>query len=175
MRRPLPRTLLVALFLVFATSLASAQEQLASLTVGTEVFQSAALTPAVLFPATPVANTAEAAVSPLTNFRPSFDMRRPALLPAMYVATAALQALDAHSTLTALKGGAREANPMMAGVAHNKGALLAVKAGVAASTIYLAENMWKRNRVGAIVMMAVVNSVNAVVVAHNYKVASTPR
>jgi hypothetical protein len=35
--------------------------------------------------------------------------------------------------------------------------------------------MWRRNPVGAIALMAVINGVNAVVVAHNYKVANSLR
>jgi hypothetical protein len=44
-----------------------------------------------------------------------------------------------------------------------------VKAGVAASTIVLADKMARGNRVGAIVLMAALNSAYAVVVAHNYR------
>jgi hypothetical protein len=109
--------------------------------------------------------------------RPSsgFDTGRPAILPALYVSVAALQALDAHSTMTAIGRGGREANPFMRGVAGNRAALLAVKAGVAGSTIFLAEKMWKRNRVAAIAMMAIVNAIDVVVVAHNYRVAQSLR
>jgi hypothetical protein len=54
--------------------------------------------------------------------------------------------------------------------------MMAVKAGVAASTILLAEKMWKRgNRTGAIATMLIVNGVTAAVVANNYKVASNLR
>jgi O-antigen ligase len=64
----------------------------------------------------------------------------------------------------------------MKGVVGNRGAMMAVKAGVAASTIFLAEKMWKRgNRAGAIATMLIVNGVTAAVVANNYKVASTLR
>ena len=50
----------------------------------------------------------------------------------------------------------------MQGVVQNKGAMMAVKAGVAAGTIFLAERMWKRgNRVGAIATMLVANGVTA--------------
>ncbi len=100
-------------------------------------------------------------------------MKRPMLLPAMYAAQVALQALDAHSTYAAINRGGVEANPLMKGVVQNKGAMMAVKAGVAASTIWIAERMWKRgNRVGAIATMLIANGVTAAVVANNYKVAS---
>ena len=142
----------------------------------------------VLFPVTPmtVAPVVTAAEAPVaaaiaqdrTFNRESFSggVRRPSLLPALYASQVALQALDAHSTYKAINRGAHEANPLMKGVVGNKGAMMAVKAGVAASTIFLAERMWKRgNRVGAIATMLVVNSVTAAVVANNYRVASTLR
>jgi len=103
------------------------------------------------------------------------DSRRPAVLPPLYASAIVLQALDAHSTMSAIRNGAHEANPFMQGVAKNNGAMLAVKAGVAASTIYFAEKMWKRNRVGAIAMMVALNTIDALVVVHNYGVASRLR
>lgn len=139
----------------------------------------------VLFPVAPMAPVAIAAVAAPTAAaeaqtasisRSDFGARskRPSLLPAMYAAQAALQALDAHSTYAAINRGAVEANPLMKGVVGNKGVMMAVKAGVAASTILLAEKMWKRgNRVGAIATMLIANGVTAAVVANNYKVASS--
>ena len=144
----------------------------------------------VLFPVTPVApapvalaTAADAAATAdgeqtASISRSDFAARtkRPMLLPAMYAAQAALQALDAHSTYAAINRGGVEANPLMKGVVRNKGAMMAVKAGVAASTIWLAERMWKRgNRVGAIATMLIANGVTAAVVANNYKVASSLR
>lgn len=94
---------------------------------------------------------------------------RGALVP-LYVSFAALQALDVHSTLTALgRPGTREANPLMAGVVDRPAAFMAVKAGAGAGIIYLAEKLRKRSRAGAMVMMAALNSVYAAVVAHNYR------
>lgn len=142
----------------------------------------------VLFPVVPVvpapvAVAAEEAPAEAEPQGPTFVRaslgsldRRPLLLPAMYAAQVALQALDAHSTYSAINKGAHEANPLMKGVVGNKGAMMAVKAGVAASTIFLAEKMWKRgNRAGAIATMLIVNGVTAAVVANNYKVASSLR
>jgi uncharacterized protein DUF5658 len=97
---------------------------------------------------------------------------RPAPLPALYVGQCVLQAMDVHSTFEAVSLGAHEANPVMKGIAGNKGAMVAVKAAVAASTILMSEHLWKRgNRKAAIVSMIVVNSVTAMVVAHNYRVS----
>lgn len=153
-----------------------------------ELLTSNVLANAVLFPAAPVAPAADATPArvsvaaeqgPAVNAviaRPDFSPRRPSLLPALYIGQIALQALDAHSTFTALDRGGVEANPLMKGVAGNRGAMLAVKAGAAAGTIWAAEHLWRRgNRAGAIALMVVANGVTAAVVAHNYKVASALR
>ena len=112
-------------------------------------------------------------VMPATLF--AQDAPRPAasasVLVPLYVSFAALQALDVHSTTRALGRGGVEANPLMRGVADQPAALMAVKAGGAATTIYLAHKVSKRSRVGAIVVMAAVNSAYAMVVAHNYRAA----
>lgn len=156
-----------------------------------ELMVASAFADTVLFPVTPIAPApvalaadavatsakAEAEQAPTFN-RSTVDGRakRPMMLPALYVAQAALQALDAHSTSSALSRGGVEANPLMKGVVGNKGAMMAVKIGAAASTIWIAERMWKRgNRAGAIATMLIVNGLTAAVVANNYKVASSLR
>jgi len=183
MRRSLPRLFAIALvvfsLVVLASANGSAQELVASNVINTATVLPAAMTSTVLFPA-PATMTAKAAevsapVPSMTQASRFGDTRRPAALPALYASTALLQVLDAHSTMTAIDAGAHEANPLMKGVATNKGAMLAVKAGVAGATIYMAERMWKRNPVGAVAMMALVNGVNAFVVAHNYRVARSLR
>ena len=93
---------------------------------------------------------------------------RGVLVP-LYVGFASLQMLDAHSTVRALRAGAVETNPLMQGLADKPAALFALKAGVAVSTIALAEKVRGRSRVGAIVLMAALNSAYATVVAHNYR------
>ena len=98
------------------------------------------------------------------------------VLSALYASQIALQVLDAHSTYSAIDRGGVEVNPLMKNVVGNKGTMLAVKAGVAASVIVLAERMWKRgSRTGAVVVMLIANGVTAAVVASNYKVASSLR
>jgi Domain of unknown function (DUF5658) len=94
---------------------------------------------------------------------------RGVLVP-LYASFAALQALDAHSTLRALDAGATEVNPLLGGIAQKPAALLALKAGVAASTIYLVEKVRLKSRGAAIALMAALNSVYATIVAHNYRV-----
>jgi hypothetical protein len=104
---------------------------------------------------------------------PKPEATRPLVLPALYVMQGALQALDVRSTFTAISLGAHEANPAMQPFARNAGAMLAVKAGVAAGTIWMSEKMWRNgNRAGAIVSMVVANSISAVVVAHNYRLVN---
>ena len=181
MSRTLPRLASAALISFVCLSnavMASAQEQLASNTImlPAELVPDA-VSRAALLPATPPSASAEApSLFVVKTGEAEFSGgRRPALLPALYAATVALQALDAHSTMTGLRRGAVEANPLMSGAAGNPTALLAVKAGAAAGTIYFAEKLWKRNRVAAIVLMAAVNGVTAAVVAHNYKVAARLR
>lgn len=102
------------------------------------------------------------------------EMRRSgpdAMMTSLYVSTAAMQALDVHSTLKAFSTGAVEANPLMTGVTKNPAAFIALKAGVAASTIMAARQMAKHNKVAAVVTLVAVNSVYAMVINHNYKVA----
>ena len=95
--------------------------------------------------------------------------RRPAALPAMYASLGVLQALDVYSTRRAVNAGATELNPVMRPSAKNAGAMLAVKALSTAGSIYFTERAWKKNRKGAVVLMAVVNGVTAAVVANNMK------
>jgi Domain of unknown function (DUF5658) len=93
---------------------------------------------------------------------------RPASLPAMYATLGVLQVLDVYSTRRSLKNGGTELNPAMKG---NSGAMLAVKALSTAGSIFFAERAWKKNRKGAVILMAVVNGVTAAVVANNMKAA----
>jgi Domain of unknown function (DUF5658) len=112
----------------------------------------------------PATATAETALPPAPAATRS---SRGALIP-LYASFAALQALDAHSTSRAVHRGAVEQNPMLRSIADNPAALFAVKAGVAASTIVLADKVRSRSRVGAIALMAGLNSLYATIVVHNY-------
>ncbi|MGC4082574.1 MAG: DUF5658 family protein [Vicinamibacterales bacterium] len=108
--------------------------------------------------------------------RSTFKYGRPSMLPALYATSAALQGYDAYSTLTALKSGGVEANPLMKSVVKNPAVFVALKAGVATTSILAAEKMWKRgNRMGAIGVMVASNVMMGVVAAHNSKVLSTLR
>jgi hypothetical protein len=94
---------------------------------------------------------------------------RPKALPTMYATLGLLQALDIYSTRNAIDAGGRELNPAMRKASGNSGAMLAVKALSTAGSIYFAERAWKKNRKGAVVLMAVINGVTAAVVANNVR------
>jgi hypothetical protein len=101
---------------------------------------------------------------------------RPDVLPALYVGLSALQAYDAYSTLSALKRGAREANPLMKGVVDHPAAFVALKAGMATLSIYSAERLWKEHqRKRAVVLMVVSNGIMSWVAYHNSHVLSSIR
>lgn len=102
-----------------------------------------------------------------------FGAQRPAILPALYVTLGAMQGWDIYSTRAALQAGAREANPAATAFAGNAGSLLGLKAASTVGTIYLAERMWKKNRVGAVVMLVAINSATAAVSMRNMRNAST--
>jgi flagellar biosynthesis protein FliR len=114
------------------------------------------------------------AAAQFTSALPAAMRRAPhisSVMTSLYATTAAMQMMDVRSTLSAFRNGATEANPMMMAIVKNKGAFIAFKAGIAMSTIWSAHSMAKRNKVGAILMLAAVNSAYAMVVNHNYQVA----
>jgi hypothetical protein len=96
-------------------------------------------------------------------------LRRPALLPTLYVTLGVMQVWDLYSTSAAIKAGAHEANPAAAPFAGNKGSLLGLKMATTASTIFFAERAWKKNRVAAVVMMTAINGVTAAVAMRNMR------
>ena len=95
--------------------------------------------------------------------------RRPAALPAMYATLGALQALDVYSTRKAIGGGAYEANPLMKQAAKNSPAMFAAKAVSTAAAIYFAERAWKKNKKGAVILMAAINGGMAAIVGRNLR------
>ncbi len=169
----------------FSQSPAAAQDLLAANTASSAVLYSAvplAPVPAsVTLSAAAVATKAESA-SPAESTGPKFfhafvtpkeAPSRPIALPALYAMQAGLQAMDVRSTFTAISLGAHEANPIMKPLAKNQATMMAVKAGIAATTILMSEKMWRGgNKMGAIVSMVAANAVTAMVVAHNYRVVN---
>ena len=142
-----------------AAAPASAQDLVGSSTVLTLVGND---TPSALLPLYPTTRRTAAMAR----------IRRPKLLPALYAVTVLTQVLDAHSTMSALSRGAREMNPVMQGAASSGTTLLAVKMGTAVGTVFIAEKLWRRNRVAAVALMVAVNVATAGVAAHNYSVSS---
>ena len=118
--------------------------------------------------ATAIANAAKTTDAASTNLWSIAQApRRPGALAALYGTYGTLQALDVVTTRRAIAAGAREGNPLMKN--GNMAAMIAVKAAAGASTIYFAERMWKKNRVGAVIVMAALNGATAAVVAHNQR------
>ena len=100
-----------------------------------------------------------------------FDRKlsRPASVKVLYGTLAVMQALDIYSTQRALGRGGSEINPIVEKAAGNQAAMIGVKAFSTATSIYFAERAWKKNRKGAVVLMAIVNGVTAAVVARNLR------
>jgi opacity protein-like surface antigen len=106
--------------------------------------------------------------------RSTFKYGRPSMLPALYATSAALQGFDAYSTLTALKSGAHEANPVMKSVTKSPVAFVAMKAGMTAASIMAAEQLWKsHHRTAAIGLMVASNVMMGMVARHNSQVLSS--
>lgn len=112
-----------------------------------------------------VARAAREAASSMPAWATDRADTRPVMLPALYGTYAALQALDLYSTRRALSTGATEANPLLrsSGTART----IAIKGAAGAATIFFAERAWKKNRAGAIALMAVLNGATAAIVARN--------
>jgi hypothetical protein len=126
----------------------------------------ATVTPAMAAAATTLARpdlTANLNVAPRIAAR-----RRPLALPSLYAGSVFLQSYDAYSTLSALRSGGTEANPLMKGITKSPVAFIGLKAGVTMMSIMAAERMWKdNNRVRAVLTMVATNGFMAAVAAHN--------
>jgi hypothetical protein len=100
---------------------------------------------------------------------------RSRLLWSLYGTTIFTQALDVHSTRTAIAAGGREANPLVRGLADRTLPLVAVKTGMAVVTIMAARRMARHNKVVAIAALVAINAGYAVVIKRNYDVARRGR
>ena len=128
----------------------------------------------VIAPATIAAAASSTAANVDVATRSDWKYGRPSMLPALYATSAALQGYDAYSTLTALKHGGREANPLMKGIVKSPAAFVAMKAGVTMASIMASERLWKNHhRLGAIGLMVASNLMMGVVAKHNSQVLST--
>jgi hypothetical protein len=103
------------------------------------------------------------------------NVERPVILPALYATLGGMQAWDIYTTTRALKVGAHEANATAASFSSHAGSLVGLKAATTVGTIFFAERMWKKNKVGAIVMLVAVNSATAAVSMHNMRNARSGR
>lgn len=103
------------------------------------------------------------------------DVKRPAVLPALYVSFGAVQAWDVYTTSAALKNGAREANPVAAPFAGSSAQMFALKAASTAGTVYFVERLWKQNKVAAVVVMAAINGATAAIAMNNARNAQQGR
>jgi len=119
----------------------------------------------------PIAAAAARAITPADAQMPSWAAerteKRPIALSAMYGTYGALQVMDVVSTRRAIAAGATEQNPLVG--RGDTGRLIAVKAAAGVSTIFFAERMWKRNKVGAVIVMAALNGASAAIVARNLR------
>ncbi|MDP1570883.1 MAG: hypothetical protein Q8L86_12870 [Vicinamibacterales bacterium] len=93
---------------------------------------------------------------------------RPAALPVLYGALVLLQGMDFHTTRQGMALGAHETNGLIRN--GNAGTTTALKMASAATTIFIAEKMWKKNRAGALALMVATNVVLGAVVANNANV-----
>jgi hypothetical protein len=109
------------------------------------------------------------ATVPLERWQIDAREARPAALPILYASLGALQVADVYSTRHAIGANAYEANPIVRSTSKHAGAMLAVKALSTAGTIYFAERAWKKNRAGAVVLVAVINGLTAAVTARNLR------
>jgi hypothetical protein len=148
-------------FVVFGPSLSPA-------VIGVMMAQRAAQLPLTPL-AAPQRSPGTAGTAP-SLVRPS--PRRPHSLIPLFASYAVVQALDVHSTLTAVSRGAVEQNPLMAPLVNRPAAFVAFKAGVTAGAIVVANRLARHNRLAAYVLMFALNSAYAFVVVHNYTVAS---
>jgi len=112
------------------------------------------------------------AVSSAAQSRHAPDRERPRLLVPLYVMFGGLQALDAHSTITAVEAGAREANPVVRHALGTPGGMLVLKGATAAAVVVLSERLWPHNRTAAVLTMIALNSAYITIAAHNYRSAA---
>ncbi len=95
---------------------------------------------------------------------------RPAGLLPLYVSLLGIQAADAYTTITGVRGGAVERNAIVGAFGADGAGGIALKAASVAGTIFAAEHLWRRHPMRAIVLMTAVNCGLAIVAANNFSV-----
>jgi hypothetical protein len=96
---------------------------------------------------------------------------RPAALVPLYLTFAGLQAVDVHSTMTAVDRGARETNPLVRNALSSPAKMVALKSGAAVGVVLLTERIWPHNRAAAVITMIALNSAYVTISAQNYRMA----
>jgi hypothetical protein len=168
MFRRLPVVIALSLGLVTAAAAESNAQDLGSWPASLQVMPHTSTFVGTKFPLLN-AEQIQRAIS-VPDYRPAGSSK---LMTSLYASTVMMQALDVHSSLSAFRSGATEANPLMQGVTRNQAMFMAVKAGVAASTILAAKQLSKRNKAAAVATLVAINSAYALVVGHNYRVAQS--
>jgi hypothetical protein len=98
---------------------------------------------------------------------------RPSLLLPLYASLGGLQACDGYFTLSGVRSGASESNPLMAGAARNPAVFWTLKGSATFASIYFSERLWRRHhRAEAVAVMIVSNGIMAAVAARNASVLS---
>lgn len=93
---------------------------------------------------------------------------RPAALMPMYIGLSALQAFDGYSTYAGIRNGASEQNPIVASTLNQPIAFWTMKAVSTTTTIYFAEQLWRRHhKTQAIMLMVAANATMGVIAARN--------
>lgn len=96
---------------------------------------------------------------------------RGTLLPSLYVSLAGLNAYDAYSTTKGYSAGATETNNVLRAAASRPAVMWAIKGGITAGSIVVAERLWRtHHRVHAVGMMVLTNSLMTVVAVRNSSV-----
>ena len=114
--------------------------------------------------------------APRFSFAENRRETRPSILSSLYVTSAALQAWDVYSTMTALRMGAVESNPLMQTAVKNPAVFIALKSSVTMASIFASERLWKEHhRVAAVALMVASNGLMAAVAANNSAVLSRLR
>jgi uncharacterized protein DUF5658 len=156
---PAPIDLAVAIDNTRETAIAPASQPVPS---------DAASAPAAELTATAVSTQRPVILPNITHGPRSVTIQKRTVLFPMFASLAALQAYDAYSTITGLNRGLVEANPMMQGVTGNAMALVGVKAGTAALSIYAANRLWtQHHRTAAVALIAASNVLSSFVAVHN--------
>jgi len=110
---------------------------------------------------------APAAAQDLGPERSEAPLQRPPILMPLYAGTIALQAYDAYSTLTGVRAGYVEGNPLMNPLVTKPAAMIAVKSTTTFVTIFMAERLWKSGHRGGAILTVALGNVMVAAVAYN--------